>query len=186
MGCTHIVEGEEWTLLPEKAIYWAKEKILIVSDLHLGKISHFRKAGLAVPFTAKDKNLEQLSYLFLNHEIEKVLFLGDLFHSENNAATELYKELFSSFSQLTFILIKGNHDMFDMTVYEQLNLEVYESLEIGPFFFTHIPENSDTHYNIAGHIHPAVRLKGKGRSSLSHFALFWCIYWLIYHKTTTK
>ncbi len=162
----HTVEGEEWTLLPEKAVYWQKEKLLIISDLHLGKISHFRKAGLAVPFQAKNKNLEELSFLLLNHSLKTVIFLGDLFHSDNNAATELYIELFASFPDLRLILIKGNHDVFDNSLYEKLDLEVMDRMDLGPFSFTHAPEDTPGYYNIAGHVHPAVRMRGKGRSSL--------------------
>jgi len=166
MECNHLIQGEDWTLLPEKAVYWATEKTLIVSDLHLGKISHFRKSGLAVPFNAKDKNLEELSFLLLNYDIEQVIFLGDLFHSKNNAATALYSELFDRFPDLHLILVKGNHDIFDNNVYDELSLDVVNSLTLGPFYFTHEPEEHKNLYNIAGHVHPAVRLLGKARSSM--------------------
>jgi len=166
MSCTHTVENEDWILLPEKAIYWAKKKTLIVSDLHLGKISHFRKAGLAVPFNAKNKNLEELSFLLLNYALESVIFLGDLFHSVNNASTQLYSELFGRFPEIQFTLVRGNHDLFDEALYKTLQLDVCEKLIIGPFKFTHVPELSPDYYNVAGHVHPAIRLKGKARSSL--------------------
>ena len=40
---------QDLLLLPEKAIYWKQQKALIAADVHLGKVGHFRKAGIAVP-----------------------------------------------------------------------------------------------------------------------------------------
>ncbi|MGB1945109.1 MAG: hypothetical protein ACPHM0_05405, partial [Flavobacteriales bacterium] len=43
-------EREMW-LLPQKAIMWPAQSMLIVSDLHLAKAEHFRSKGLPVPPT---------------------------------------------------------------------------------------------------------------------------------------
>jgi len=43
-------------------------------------------------------------------------------------------------------------------------MEVLESQELAPFYLTHIPDEHKSLYNLAGHIHPAVRLRGKARS----------------------
>ena len=40
--------GQDLVLLPQKAIYWKQEKTLIAADVHMGKVGHFRKAGIAV------------------------------------------------------------------------------------------------------------------------------------------
>ena len=40
--------GEKLVLLPERAIWWAREKTLFIADPHFGKASTFRSAGLAV------------------------------------------------------------------------------------------------------------------------------------------
>lgn len=36
-----------------------------------------------------------------------------------------------------------------------------------PFQFTHEPQPGSTYYNICGHIHPAVKLKGKAKNKLT-------------------
>jgi len=51
----------EIRLLPEKAIFLREEQVLIVADLHFGKINHFRQAGLPVPKSANQKNAETLT-----------------------------------------------------------------------------------------------------------------------------
>ena len=52
------VHGESFVLYPQKAVFWPKHKILMIADLHLGKINHFRRSGIAVPTKANDKNIE--------------------------------------------------------------------------------------------------------------------------------
>src|SRR3984885_15395308 len=68
-------------LLPQKAIYWQQEKALIAADVHLGKVGHFRKSGIAVPRDMEQSDLAVLSDLVDEFKPKKVLFLGDLFHS---------------------------------------------------------------------------------------------------------
>jgi metallophosphoesterase superfamily enzyme len=50
-------KGETLVLLPERAIWFPKYETLLVSDTHLGKGSHFRKAGIAIPTVLKQEDL---------------------------------------------------------------------------------------------------------------------------------
>lgn len=161
----HKVLGQTLYLLPEKALFWEEKKLLIIADLHLGKAGHFRKSGIPVSDLIHSKDILQLEKLIQRYNPEEVIFLGDLFHSDHNQGWEIFKRWIKSKSPLKFKLILGNHDVLDFNAYQAGNLEVQEELQLGPFFFTHIPE-PETHYNIAGHIHPAVRLRGKARQSL--------------------
>ena len=43
------VAGEDLLLLPEKAVYWPAEQMLIVADIHFGKAASFRALGVPVP-----------------------------------------------------------------------------------------------------------------------------------------
>ena len=45
-------------LSPAKCIFWEEQKILILSDLHLGKSGHFRKSGVAIPQNIFKKDLQ--------------------------------------------------------------------------------------------------------------------------------
>ena len=71
-------------LLPEKAIFWAEEQMLIIADVHLGKVGHFRKAGIAIPKRMEQDDLAMVSDLIQEYEPVSIIFLGDLFHSEMN------------------------------------------------------------------------------------------------------
>ena len=39
--------GEALELYPQRAVFWKRKGILFLADLHLGKINHFRRAGIA-------------------------------------------------------------------------------------------------------------------------------------------
>ena len=43
-----------------KLVFWVEESILILSDLHIGKVIHFNKNGISIP---KDISFENLKYL---------------------------------------------------------------------------------------------------------------------------
>ena len=162
----HLLCGEALWLLPEKCIYWEKERCLIISDLHLGKIDHFRKNGLAIPVKAILKNYELLNSLFKRHKPSEVIFLGDLFHSDHNHDWERFKGFLGQYTEIKFILVKGNHDILNTGLFENLLDEIYtDGLIKGPFYFSHEPVDHSL-YNICGHIHPSVIIKGQGQQSL--------------------
>ena len=61
----------------------------------------------------------------------------------------------------------GNHDILHPSAYTADNLKVYPDILVeGPFCFSHHPLDNPTLYNIHGHIHPAVLLKGAGLQSM--------------------
>lgn len=152
-------------LLPEKALFWEEKKILIVADLHLGKAGHFRKSGIPISDLVHSKDILILEKLIQKHEPKEVILLGDLFHSEHNQGWEIFKRWLKSKAPLSFKLVLGNHDVLDSSSYQIENMQVVEHLDIDPFNFTHIPEDGLL-YNIAGHLHPAVRLVGKARQTV--------------------
>ncbi len=154
-------------LLPQKAIYWAEEKALLIADLHLGKISHFRKAGIALPKRAALKNLTTLDHLISSYRPQQVIFLGDLFHSELNTEWLLFKEILKKYRELSFQLVQGNHDILHEISYANSHFTVYkEPVVRGPFWLSHEPQTDGENYNLCGHIHPGVQLVGSARQSL--------------------
>jgi len=169
------VFGEVLVLLPEKAIFWKARGILLIADLHLGKINHFRKAGIPVPAKANDKNIETLLFLIQSLRPSRLIFLGDLFHSHYNEEWELVMTFMKTFPEVSFELVIGNHDILSEIQYKRGNLKLhYDTLNESPFVLSHHPmENVPAnYYNLAGHIHPGVQLSGKGKQSIT----FPCFY----------
>lgn len=170
-----IFDEELW-LLPNRTIFWPGRRILLIADLHLGKGGHFRKHGVPVPKGIIYKDLETLRLCTDQLNPGRIIFLGDLFHSTYNREWEVLAEYFHG-DDISWELVPGNHDILEMENYQRLGIEVQpESLDIDPFRLVHIPlENNQLptdRYILAGHIHPAVRLGGNGRQSVS-LPCFW-------------
>ena len=164
----HIeIAGQELLLLPERAVFWVEKKWLLFADVHLGKATHFRKHGAAIP--SGPGNFQRMDRLIHRWKPEKVVFLGDLFHSSKNAIWNRFSE-FTKKQPCDFILIKGNHDLLGKNDYADARLELIPSRLINSgLALCHEPDTcSDLHdhYELAGHIHPGIRLEGKGRQSL--------------------
>lgn len=164
--------GQDLLLLPQKAIFWQQERALIVADVHLGKVGHFRKAGIAVPRDMEQNDLAVLSDLIDEYKPKKVLFLGDLFHSDKNADWDWFVLWRRQFPKLELTLIRGNHDIIHDQHYLELNVSLHNELAIGPFLMLHHPLSEDILQNtegyvFCGHIHPGVSLSGKARQSVT-------------------
>jgi len=162
------LKGEILQLLPEKAIYWPRESAMLIADLHLGKITHFRKAGIALPPQSEDKNWQTLSRLIRKYKPKKLIILGDLFHSKYNDQWENFIDMTERYDEVEWILVKGNHDILRERHYERSNLKLYPyALKMPPFLLTHEPDEVfEDLYTFCGHIHPGIRLTGQGRQSL--------------------
>jgi len=158
-------------LLPEKAIFWEEEKMLIIADIHLGKVGHFRKAGIGIPKQMEQDDLALISDLIFEYKPARIIFLGDLFHSEMNNDWDWIVMWRSMFREIDMILVLGNHDILTNKFYDDLNFSLHKTLTINPFLFSHEPlktkDLTDDAYVISGHIHPGITLKGGARQLLT-------------------
>jgi len=165
-----IVEGEELHLLPEKGIFWPKHSLLLVADLHWGKAATFRNSFIHLPKGTTSNDLGLLSDMLESTQAQQILFLGDLFHAKAGkalATLAMIEGWRHIHRKVNMLLVRGNHDIHAGDPPEALNITcVNEPFELGPFIFTHHPSAHNKGYNLCGHLHPAVLLKGKGRQSL--------------------
>ncbi len=150
---------------PSRVLFWEEKSMLLISDVHLGKVSHFRKFGAAVPQKAVQKNFDLMTEVLEFFNPKTVCFLGDLFHSSLNKEWELFEQWVSK-TDAEIILVSGNHDIISPLKYEALNVKVVLEIQSDGFLLTHHPEERDGFFNFSGHIHPAVRLRGSGRQTL--------------------
>ncbi len=161
------LNGSQFILLHQKALYKPDEQLLIIADVHLGKASHFRKAGIAIPAHAQMGDYEKLASLFDEVNPQKVYFLGDLFHSSFNRDWHYFCELIAKYTAIKFILIKGNHDLINKKLFKDICIEVVDTIEDEQFVYSHEPvEVEEGKLNITGHVHPGITLSGAGRQSV--------------------
>ncbi|TSD64828.1 ligase-associated DNA damage response endonuclease PdeM [Inquilinus sp. KBS0705] len=163
---------QDLLLLPQKAIYWQQQKALIAADVHLGKVGHFRKAGIAIPRDMEQDDLAVLSDLIHEYRPETIVFLGDLFHSDLNNDWDWFVMWRRQFPKLKIVLVKGNHDIIHDKHYTDIDIVVQDELLISPFLMLHHPltapdDMRQEGYVLCGHIHPGINLAGKGRQSIT-------------------
>jgi uncharacterized protein len=163
-------------LLASKALLFRRERILVVADLHFGKVNTFRRAGLPVPPAAATKTMEILIDLINDVQPSRMIFLGDLFHSHYNEEWEAVGQVIAHFSSCRFELVRGNHDIMSEQQYIRKGIQVVEQEMTGQWILTHEPMERSTipkgKINLAGHLHPGARLYGKGNQSVM-LPCFW-------------
>ena len=157
--------GEQLLLLLEKAVFWPREKTLLVADMHFGKPAAFRRAGLAAPESTTAHDLERLDRALLRTGSARLIILGDFFHSAAGRQPEMMEVVQSwreKQQRLKITLVPGNHDKRAGPPPLAWNVQSGgESCEVPPFLFCHEPKEVPGHYVLSGHIHPAISLHDK-------------------------
>lgn len=150
----------------QKAIWWEDLRMLFIADFHIGKSSHFRKAGIPVPTQVAHSNMKRFIELLQWYQPKDVVFLGDLFHSQANREWQYFTDLLHQFPQVHFHLIKGNHDVLPEKLWQQAPIRMQTTWQVGPFLLTHEPMESVDLLNLCGHVHPGVVLRGQARQGI--------------------
>ncbi|PHR99126.1 MAG: metallophosphoesterase [Leeuwenhoekiella sp.] len=163
--------GQNFVLHPSGGIFWVEKSTLLIADVHLGKVSHFRKHGSAVPFKAVTENFKQLTRIADAFKANSICFLGDLFHSSLNTEWQLFEDWVKSRKE-NVILVAGNHDIINPLKYEKLGIAIYSEIITEGFLLTHHPEEREGLFNFCGHIHPGIRMGGLGRQVLKLSCFF--------------
>ncbi len=166
---TIILFENQFTLLPENAIFWHEKETLMIADLHLGKATHFQKQGIQLPANGIKKDYENLNELIDKNKPKRILILGDLFHSTINSEWLYLENFIAQHNSIEWLLIQGNHDIINKNNFAKINIKIVDFLEEENFNFSHFPlEKIDKNkINFAGHLHPGYTLNGKGKQSIS-------------------
>ena len=77
------VAGEQLILDVDRAIWWRQAKRLLLADVHLGKGTVLRQAGISVPTGQTARDLERLDQLIERYQPAELLVLGDLVHGRS-------------------------------------------------------------------------------------------------------
>lgn len=164
------LENTELWLLADKAIYWPEQQALLIADIHFGKAAAYRRLGQPVPHGTTQANLQRLDALLARYHCQRLIFLGDFLHAPESQTPAVLAQLHewrATQPGLAVTLIRGNHDRRAGDPPESLKMTVVaEPLLLGPFALQHEPDPHPTHHVLAGHLHPAFRLSGRGRQSL--------------------
>lgn len=162
--------GETVHLLAQQALWWPARETLFIADLHLGKAATFRARGIPVPAGTTQGNLARLSVLIDGLAARRLVVLGDFLHAAQArtpsvlAALAAWRERHHA---VEMVLVRGNHDSHAGDPPPALGmLVVDEPWQLGPFAGCHHPQEAAPLHVLAGHVHPAVVLRGRGRDAL--------------------
>lgn len=143
-------------------LFWPDQKLLVVSDLHLGKSERIARLGGAMlpPYETQD-TLVRLDAEIAATMPETVICLGDSF-DDMAATTGLPTEMTDWLARLMagrrWVWIEGNHDPGPMG----LGGTHMAELTLGPLCFRHIA-HPDSEAEISGHYHPKASVTARGR-----------------------
>ncbi len=167
-----------------KTLFFPKEKLLVVGDLHLGYEEYLRTRGLDVPIQQFEEIAEELGKIMdyiksVYGKIEMIIFLGDIKHHFGYIANEKgeIKKLFSflrkrGFEENRIIFIRGNHEKNDKNGKYQDYYIVKDIIFIhGYMEFIEIYEKN-INLVVMGHIHPAITLQDKMKIRTEKYKCF--------------
>ncbi|MEM1162804.1 MAG: ligase-associated DNA damage response endonuclease PdeM [Pseudomonadota bacterium] len=156
-----LLAGETLTPLPSGALWWGREGVLAVSDLHLGKSERIarRGGGMLPPYETED-TLNRLEAVVTEAAPQTLVLLGDSFddlRAADAVKAAVTERLLGLAGGRRLIWIAGNHDPGPVDL-PGSHMAEYRA---GPLVFRHIAE-AGASGEISGHYHPKMRLWLKG------------------------
>ncbi|MBX9897420.1 MAG: ligase-associated DNA damage response endonuclease PdeM [Qipengyuania sp.] len=155
--------GEELLLTEGRAVYWPRERALLVADLHLEKASFFAQHGQPLPPYDSRETLERVALAIRETGARRVITLGDNFH-DSKGATRLEPHACGMLEALTravdWVWITGNHDVGkDGSLAEaRCGGTLVEEMELSGLILRHQAKKGETLPELSGHFHPRLQL----------------------------
>jgi DNA ligase-associated metallophosphoesterase len=159
-----VVAGVEAVCRPAGALWLPAAAALIVADLHLEKGSSYAARGQMLPPFDTRETLGRLEAEAEALSPRLLIFLGDTFHdaaAETRLGAAEALRLAALARGRRLIWLTGNHDEAGP---RNLPGEVADGLAIGGLRLTHEPAAGQSPGEVAGHLHPCARVRGRGGS----------------------
>lgn len=156
------------------ALFIKKERILIMSDLHIGQEAAMNREGMLIPrFQHKDL-VEKTKTIIKQTQPKTIILNGDIKHEFASISREEWKQVQSYLDLLQneseVIIIKGNHDKIIEPIAERKGIKLINHYMAGDTYICHgdlIPKDDDYKKSktiIIGHEHPAIELREGSRA----------------------
>lgn len=161
-----LINDVVFYLLPDRAIFIPAYKTLIISDWHIGKLTHFRNQGLLIPPIPSHDEFKELANLIHHYIPRKVVFLGDLFHAEWNEDWEQLNDFLTDYPHIEFVLTQGNHDILAKEIMDSSVVKMQNSYYLNEeIVLSHDVDKRlpDHYFQVVGHLHPGYVIRSRGR-----------------------
>jgi len=171
MSLAIVLAGLEVQLLAERALWLPQTQTLIVADLHWGKAAAFRAGGVPVPHGTTQSGLDRLDAVLATTGARHLYVLGDLLHARAGMVPETVQTLErwrAGCADVLITLVRGNHDYNAGDPPASLDIRCLDApVSVGPFALCHHPVTMPDAFVLAGHVHPVVQLRSRGRQRLT-------------------
>ena len=155
--------SQELLLTTSNALYWPRERALLVADLHLEKASFYARHGQMLPPYDSRATLERVASAIRETGAKRVYTLGDNFH-DSSGSTRLEEHAAGMLSALTravdWVWITGNHDPH---MEARSGGDIAEELEIAGIVLRHRAQAGERKPELSGHYHPRLQLTVRHR-----------------------
>ncbi len=169
--------------LISRTVFFPKQGILAIGDLHIGYESMMKEQGILLDFDQLGDTKKEIENIIAGIKatsiLKKIILLGDIKHSFKFQRDEIFRlRNFLNFlekfvSKENIILIKGNHDTFTLRDYELKDFYTEDELAFihGDRWFKELDEKKVKKI-IMGHVHPALTIKDKSSIKKEKFKCF--------------
>jgi DNA ligase-associated metallophosphoesterase len=145
------------------ALYWPRERALLVADLHLEKASFFARTGQMLPPYDSRETLERLAGAVRATGARRVYALGDNFH-DSHGPGRLEPHAAGMLAALTraldWVWITGNHDPH---LGDEAGGTRVDELVLGGLVLRHQALPGTAEAEVSGHFHPRLIVHARGR-----------------------
>lgn len=146
------------------ALWLPDERTLVVADLHLEKGSSYARRGVFLPPYDSAATLAALAAAIARHAPALVIALGDSFH-DREAEIRLGAANRATLKQLqagrNWLWVTGNHDP---QISAAMGGDSAATFDLRGVTLRHEPDARETGFEIAGHLHPAAKVRMRGRA----------------------
>lgn len=146
------------------ALWLPDERTLVVADLHLEKGSAYAARGVFLPPYDSAATLAALATVVARHAPVRIIALGDSFH-DGGAETRINAHDLAALRRLQagrdWLWVTGNHDP---QISRSMGGDTAATISLSGVTLRHEPDAAETGFEIAGHLHPAAKVRMRGRA----------------------
>jgi uncharacterized protein len=160
-GLALELAGARALLRASGALWLTDERLLVVADLHLEKGSAYAARGQMLPPYDTRETLSRLAAEAAQLRPRTILLLGDTLHdrmAEERLCAEDVRTLMTIAEVADLVWIVGNHDTDGPRA---LPGQVAAAWRAAGLSLVHVPSETPRFGEVAGHLHPAARIKGR-------------------------
>src|SRR3989344_4151875 len=125
--------------IEDLALFLKKERLLIISDVHIGYEEELNEKGILIPRFHQKDILNKIEEILKKTKPKKIIINGDLKHEFGTISETEWRNTFQFLDLINkyckeIILIKGNHDTILEPIARKRNLSIKDYYKINDYY----------------------------------------------------